>query len=449
MDRFIKIFAATASALLIAGCTPEVTPVEHVAPAVNFPAESDFLTASVGSKVSIEADITAGDNLTVGWYVDEVLESSSEDFEYVFEYPGSYIVTFKASNGSGSVEKEYTVEIYDVLSISLSTADSLSVERLQGDYLKVMAIVESGVGVSHQWSVDGVVLSQDAYFDIFLIPEVGTYTVSYLGTNAVGSFSKSFQLVALDRPLEVRLSNTDSAISVKDGETVTVIAEILSGSDGLVQKWLLDGVEITSGSTFSRIFTKGSYSLMYSAVNAKGETFTFEWQVEVAGAGYLLDDFEGVTELGAIWRKGENQPGVQLADNPKKTDLNMSDKVMSNSVSGSHSTSGYFTLETSKIAAEKGIDVTKCTGIRFKVYLGKNKYYPRVDIGGTKYAPVSTPKFNDEWEYLEYRFGKTFDAGRIIQIRALLKENGSSIDAGAVSETNTRTVYFDDFEFLE
>ena len=289
MDRFIKIFAATASALLIAGCTPEVTPVEHVAPAVDFPAESDFLTASVGSQVSLEADITAGDNLTVGWYVDEVLESSSEDFEYVFEYPGSYIVTFKASNGSGSVEKEYTVEIYDVLSISLSTADSLSVERLQGDYLKVMAIVESGVGVSHQWSVDGVVLSQDAYFDIFLIPEVGTYTVSYLGTNAVGSFSKSFQLVALDRPLEVRLSNTDSAISVKDGETVTVTADVLSGSDGLVQKWLLDGVEITSGSTFSRIFTKGSYSLMYSAVNAKGETFTFEWQVEVAGAGYLLD----------------------------------------------------------------------------------------------------------------------------------------------------------------
>ena len=93
--------------------------------------------------------------------------------------------------------------------------------------------------------------------------------------------------------------------------------------------------------------------------------------------------------------------------------------------------------------------MTKYTGIRFKIYLGKNKYYPRVEYAGTKYASVSKPQFKDEWEVLEYRFGANLDATKNLTFRPLLKENGNNIDKGPVTETNTRTVYIDDIEFLE
>ena len=50
---------------------------------------------------------------------------------------------------------------------------------------------------------------------------------------------------------------------------------------------------------------------------------------------------------------------------------------------------------------------------------------------------------------LEYRFGANLDATKNLTFRPLLKENGNNIDKGPVTETNTRTVYIDDIEFLE
>lgn len=449
MKPMNRLFYITLAFALVAGCAPEVSPIVHTAPEAVFPSGSDFVSASVGETVRFEAEVTKGDNLTVGWYVDDVLECSSEVFEYVFKAPGSYVVLFKVSNGAGSVEKEYTVEIADVLRMSLSTADSTSIERMKGEYLKVMAIVESGVGVRHQWKVDGEVMSDKAYFDSFLIPEVRNYTVSYEGSNAVGSFEKSFTLVAVPRPLEVEFTNMDDVISAKDGSMLTITAEAVSSGEGIVHTWIFDDEVTSSSATFSKMMIKGSHKLVYNAVNAKGETFAKEWLIEVEGAGFLLDDFEGVEALGVIWKTGENTPGVQIVDNPKKTELNMSDKVMSDEVTGTHSTSGYFTLQTSLILETTKVDVTRCSKMRFKVYLGKNRYYPRVHIGNTKYPPVTPPKFNDEWEYLEYHFPSRLSATTIIQIRPLLKEDGSNIDAGEISPTNTRTVYLDDFEFIE
>lgn len=111
-------------------------------------------------------------------------------------------------------------------------------------------------------------------------------------------------------------------------------------------------------------------------------------------------------------------------------------------------TSGYFNLKLKDIPVDK-IDVTKYTGIRFKVYLGKNKYYPRVEYAGTKHPSVTKPQFKDEWEVLEYKFGANLDPTKNITFRPMLQENGNNIASGAVTETNTRTVYIDDIEFLE
>ena len=121
-------------------------------------------------------------------------------------------------------------------------------------------------------------------------------------------------------------------------------------------------------------------------------------------------------------------------------------------VYGSGGTSGYFTLQCPKMLSEAGFDVSEYTGIRFMAYIGKNEYYPRVEFGGTKYASVTPPKFNGEWEVLEYRLpeGKTFDSTKNITFRLLLQENGSSISGGNYqNESNNRTVYIDNIEFFK
>ena len=139
-------------------------------------------------------------------------------------------------------------------------------------------------------------------------------------------------------------------------------------------------------------------------------------------------------------------------ENPHKGGINTSDKCLRDKVYGSGGTSGYFTLKAPKMLSDKGFDVSEFSGIRFLVYLGKNKYYPRVDYGGTKYPSITPPKFNGEWELLEYKLpeGTTFDNTKNIVFRMMLNEAGSNISGGNVdAEENNRTVYIDDIEFFK
>lgn len=431
------------------GCEEDVTPLQHTAPQVTFPVQETSLTAVVGDPVEFRADIESGDKLTCGWYVDGTLEASTPGMTYTFSAPGDYEVRFEARNGAGKIEKSYAVEVSDVLEMHLSVGDSTRIVRRQLDILKVMAIVDAGSDVTHEWKVDNEVKSDKAYFDTFDLPEAKVYTVAYTGKNATGTFQKSFEVQATERPLEISFSNEDATIPCKEGAVVEIIATVKYGGTGVQHEWKVDGVTVSTDAVFSRAFENGGpYTIAYHGVNSKNETVDRTWTVTIVPSGALFEHFEDYTELPKWWTLKQNDPGIQLADNPKPEGINTSLKVLSDKVNGTGGTSGYFDLKLKDIPVDK-IDVTKYTGIRFKVYLGKNKYYPRVEYAGTKYASVSKPQFKDEWEVLEYRFGSNLDATKNLTFRPLLQENGSNIASGAVTETNTRTVYIDDIEFLE
>ena len=447
------ILKAKAIALLgimaLWACEEDVTPLQHTAPQVTFPVEETSLTAVVGDPVEFRADIESGDKLTCGWYVDGTLEASTAEMTYTFGAPGDYEVRFEARNGAGRVGKSYAVKVSDVLEMHLSVGDSTRIVRRQLDILKVMAIVDAGSDVVHEWKVDGEVKSDKAWFDTFDLPEARVYTVAYTGTNAAGTFRKSFEVQATERPLEISFSNNDAVIACKDGAIVEIIATVKYGGTGVLHEWKVDGETVSTDAVFSRAFSgAGPYTIAYHGVNSKQETVDRTWTVTMVPSGALFEHFEDYTTLPAWWTLKENTPGIELADNPKPEGINTSLKVLRDNVTGTGGTSGYFNLKLKDIPVDK-IDVTNYTGIRFKVYLGKNKYYPRVEYAGTKHPSVTKPQFKDEWEVLEYKFGANLDPTKNITFRPMLQENGNNIASGAVTETNTRTVYIDDIEFLE
>jgi hypothetical protein len=195
----------------------------------------------------------------------------------------------------------------------------------------------------------------------------------------------------------------------------------------------------------------GEFSLRYEAVNAKGETVKRSWRVTVTATGRLFDDFEAEA-IGSWFNLKENQPGIELVENPVVGGLNTSKQCLRDQVSGSGSTSGYFTLKAPVMLSAAGFDVSEYSGIRFLVYLNNNEYYPRIDYGGTKYPSVTPPKFNGEWEILEYKLpeGQTFDNTKNITFRMMYNQSGSNISGGSTTaETNNRTVYIDDIEFFK
>ena len=452
--KLIPVISAILSLGILCSCEfrNEPQPVQYKAPEVEFTMPSEVIDAKVGDPVPFSAKVVAGDKVSTGWYINDVLTSSSQSFKYVFEEAGRYTVRFEARNGAGVVSREYTVNVSDILSIALSTGDSTRVVRLQLEYLKIAAVVDYGKDVEHEWSVDGEVLCNEAFFGTFRLAEARVYNVHYRGSNASGSFSKDVEISVIERPLEIEFSNTDEIIAMLAGRTLSITATALFGGTGLQQTWYLDGEPAGTAAVFSHYFSAGGeYSLRYEAVNAKGETVTRNWKVNVTSTGRLFDDFEA-DAIGSWFNLGENQPGIELVENPHKGGINTSDKCLRDKVYGSGGTSGYFTLKAPKMLSDKGFDVSEFSGIRFLVYLGKNKYYPRVDYGGTKYPSITPPKFNGEWELLEYKLpeGTTFDNTKNIVFRMMLNEAGSNISGGNVdAEENNRTVYIDDIEFFK
>ena len=430
----------------------EAQPVVYQAPEVEFSMPSDVIEAKVGERVTFSARVISGDKVSSGWYINDVLTSSSQSFDYVFEEAGDYRVRFEARNGAGAKSHDYTVRVADKLSIILSTADSTVVSRLQLSYLKVAAIVEYGKDVSHEWKVDGTLMGQDAFFGTLLLEEARSYEVSYRGSSALGEYQKTFQVAVMERPLEISFSNTDEIIATLAGRTVSITATVLFGGSGLSQKWYVDDALVSESETISQLFAQvGEYLIRYEGVNGKGEKVTRSWTVKVGASGRLFDDFE-YDAIGPWFNIGENQPGIQLVENPLKDGVNSSGKCLKDSVYGSGGTSGYFTLKAPIMLSEAGFDVSEYSGVRFHVYLGKNKYYPRVDYGGTKYPSVTPPQFSGGWELLEYRLpeGVNFDNTKNIVFRMLLNEAGSNISGGNVeAEENNRTVYIDNIEFFK
>ena len=202
--------------------------------------------------------------------------------------------------------------------------------------------------------VDGEVKSDKAYFDTFDLPEARVYTVAYAGTNAAGTFRKSFEVQATERPLEIGFSNNDATIACKDGAVVEIIATVKYGGTGVQHEWKVDGETVSTDAVFSRAFDgKGPYTIAYHAVNSKQETVDRTWTVTMVPSGALFEHFEDYTELPKWWTLKENQPGIELADNPKPEGINTSRKVLRDNVSGEHSTSGYFNLKLKDIPADK------------------------------------------------------------------------------------------------
>lgn len=444
-------FVLICAAALQACTAEEAQPVSYKAPEVEFTMPSDAISAVVGQSVNFSARVVSGDKVSSAWYIDNVLVSGAQSFDYVFDEPGVYAVRFEARNGGGKVEHRYTVTVTDLLEIKLSVGDSTEVHRLEYGYLQVAAIVEHGAGVVHEWSVDGVVKGREAFFGSFFMPSAGSYTVDYKGYNEIGTYLKSFTVVADARPLQVGFSIDDEIIAMLAGRTLTITATPQFGGEGLTQTWYLDDEPAGTEAVFSHYFVSGGdFTLRYEGVNAKGETVTCSWMIAVTSTGRLFDDFEADT-IGPWFKLGENQPGIERVKNPDKTGINDSDWCLRDMVYGSGGTSGYFTLQCPKMLSEAGFDVSEYTGIRFMAYIGNNQYYPRVEFGGTKYASTTAPKFG-AWEVLEYRLpeGKTFDSTKNITFRLLLQENGSNISGGNYqNESNNRTVYIDNIEFFK
>ena len=203
-------------------------------------------------------------------------------------------------------------------------------------------------------------------------------------------------------------------------------------------------------------------------MNTKGEEKTASWTVVVSedAVGYMFENFETRDALPGHFINGNAAiEGTTLQENPYKTAVNPSNKVLRDLLLKESGTSGFFDMGFSHLTNR-----SKYRAIRVKVYLGKNEYYPHLQISGKKKLPskINGQRFTgsmseadwktliktDDWNVFVYDlvdcgFGaENFENITTVQFRPLSKFNGDGV-SGRDEVTNNRTVYYDDFEFLE
>ena len=440
---------------------------------VEFSNEEETISCLPGEEVLITATVVAGDKEVVhAWKVGDEEVSSTAEFKYTFDKMGSYTVAYRGVNADDiSFNRTWTVTVDELpLEIEFSVTDA-TIPCVQGNEVAITATVKNGgTGLTHEWKVGSDVVSTTAEFK-HTFGEVGTFTVSYKGVNGKGEEKTGTWTVQVEeKPLEIEFSKADgSTLKNVKGDELAITATVKGGATGLTHEWKVGGDVVSTTTEFRHTFdAAGTYTVAYKGVNTKGEEKTASWTVVVSedAVGYMFENFETRDALPGHFINGNAAiEGTTLQENPYKTAVNPSNKVLRDLLLKESGTSGFFDMGFSHLTNR-----SKYRAIRVKVYLGKNEYYPHLQISGKKKLPskINGQRFTgsmseadwktliktDDWNVFVYDlvdcgFGaENFENITTVQFRPLSKFNGDGV-SGRDEVTNNRTVYYDDFEFLE
>ena len=450
---------------------------------IEFSNEEETISCLPGEEVLITATVVAGDKDVVHeWKVGDDVVSSTAEFKHTFDRMGSYTVTYRGVNADEvSVNREWTVTVDELpLEIEFSVTDA-TIPCVQGNEVAITATVKNGgTGIVHEWKVGDDVASETAEFKR-KFDEVGTFTVTYKGKNGKGEEkSSSWTVQVEEKPLEIEFSKAEGTLKNVMGEELAITATVKGGATGLVHEWKVGSDVVSTTAEFRHTFdATGTFTVTYKGKNAKGEEKTASWTVEVSedAEGYMFENFEKRDVMPGHFINGNAAiEGTTLQENPYKTATNPSNKVLRDLLLKESPTSGFFDMGFSHLT-----DRAKYRAIRVKVYLGKNLYYPHMQINtlpngkknklpskinGQPFTSSMTAEDwkalikTDDWNVLVYDLidcGYQTDNGSAVtnfgnittvQFRPLSNFNGDGV-SGRDEVTNNRTVYYDDFEFLE
>ena len=452
---------------------------------VEFSNEEETVSCLPDEEVLITATVVAGDKEVVHeWTVGDKVVSTTAEFKHTFDEMGSYTVTYRGVNADEvSVNRTWTVTVDELpLEIEFSVTDA-TISCVQGSEVAITATVKNGgTGLVHAWKVGDEVVSTTAEFKR-TFGEAGTFTVSYRGVNGKGEEKTSSWTVGVEeKPLEIEFSKADgSTLRSAAGDEVVITVTVKGGATGLVHAWKVGGDAVSATAEFRHTFdAAGTYAVTYEGVNAKGEKKNASWTVEVSedAVGYMFENFETLSSLASDYIKEGNKGSLSIVNNPYPTTANPSGKVLKVDMSATTmGTSAFFDVYLDKKLS--GAERVKYKAIRIQIYLGKNEYYPRMLIPKTPEGGSGQPnkmpcKINgqafannnasaaewkklvktDDWnefvydlEGCGYGFSNCSEFNQV-QFRPLLNMIAGGM-SGFDAETNNRTVYYDDIEFLE
>lgn len=140
-----------------------------------------------------------------------------------------------------------------------------------------------GTDVKTTWSVDGELVARTPSVT-WKFSKIGVSKVNFLAQNDLGKVEKEYTVTVLGIPLVVSYSVEDDAVQAVIGTPLEMSVTVESGDKSTVHSWKLDGVELSTDTSFSKTFTEeelGTHTLTYYGVNVDGLSATKTWTVTV------------------------------------------------------------------------------------------------------------------------------------------------------------------------
>ena len=470
---------------LLGACAEEIVSEEQepVSPEVTYStdgkelADGAKLEVYANSPVRLEATVRTPGPVECAWYVtDDGVESkvaSTPVVTYVFPEVGEYGIRFEAFNEAGRTGKSWTVNASGIPLEVTFDVEGETIESMVGETLAVnVTVTGGGEGLTTTWTLtgeDGVPETISTSESLsYRLSAPGTYTLTYVGVNTYNiSVTESWTVEVADLPLDVDFSMAGDAFSCTVGFPVGITATPVTGTEGVTHSWKVDGTDAGTDAVLKHTFTSaGEHTIEYHATNALDEEFTYKWTVTVKEymTGYVLFPFEDGTRPSNF----NSASHVSVVANPYPDEFNSSAYVLKadkTDVKDGY-TSGFFDIKNYELP-----EAASYTKIRVKIWLGKAAYFPRMQflpgdkqvlpcrINGMDFDNEAPSKdvwnslvYTDTWNVFEYDVtdGGYTDFSEINQLQPrpfVIDLNGSQ-SSGALSDTNTRLMYYDDFEFL-
>ncbi len=223
----------------------------------------------LGETTILTATVISGTNITYDWDLGDGFSASGSVVSHIYPDLGIYSATVTATNSISQADASTQVEIYEQPLTGLVAANDGP--TILGEITILSATVTSGSNVVYEWDLgDGDIAAGSIVYHIY--PDTGTYTATVTAANAVSVAQASTIVEAYEEPITGLVADNNSPTLL--GETTTLTATVLSGSN-IVYEWDLgDGITAT-GSVISHIYPDvGMYTAEVTARNAVGEVIT-------------------------------------------------------------------------------------------------------------------------------------------------------------------------------
>lgn len=371
--------------------------------------------------------------------------------------------------------------------------DALEVNR--GDCVDFKAHVTTPGPVECAWFVNGEKMAATQSL-VFRFEKAGAFDVRFHAFNKAGETEKTYSVTVKGETLTIDFSRTEQKISIWYDSEFSVKATVTGGDYKVVQSWTLDGTEVSTTDSFTKVFSEdeiGQHTLVYAGINGDDSRVERNWTINVTDIPIVIITYDDFETGGVPSEYTGNTNALSVVDNPHKTAVNGSDRVLYNNLSGSTgSTSGYVRIAPTAGKFPAKIR-NKYNRIRVKMWVGTSNYFPylQTQLTSAKRLPnlvngqalvTSTGKVvatgyitaysaserefiseqyrslvkTDDWNIFEYDpstwtgLGYT-DLSTIttFEFRPLSNVDGSNIAAGAASAPdNLRYVYIDDIQLV-